>query len=193
VDSTFSSADLDALTDAVASAWAAGAQSDWSARAGTLAWSCLHTADHAVDTVMAPALFLASRRTDAYPDTPWSFEMGAEATPTRLVEGLRTATRILQGVVVGAEPDVRAIIWRRPVAETRPPADFLPRAGLELALHGHDVCLGLGVPFEPPAVVALHLREHTRAWPMWQFWQEPGATDDPWHDLLVAAGRARAQ
>ena len=193
MDSTFSAADLDALTETVAAAWTAGADRDWSAPAGTLEWSCLHTADHAVDTVMAPALFLASRRIDAYPDLPWSFVMGADATPMRLVDGLRTATRILQAVVASAEPGVRAVIWRRPAVETRPPADFLPRAGLELALHAHDVCLGVGVPFEPGFEVAHHLREHTRTWPMWTIWQEPAASDDPWGDLLAAAGRARAQ
>ena len=85
----------------------------------------------------------------------------------QLVEGLRTATNILAAVVTVARPDVRAIIWLRPEPETRPPADFVPRAGLELVLHAHDVCAGLGVSFEPPADLCERLREHTRDWPMW--------------------------
>ena len=145
----------------------------------------------AVDTVLAPALFLASRRTDGYPDLGWETTMGADATPARLAEGLRTASRLLAGVVTAAEPEVRAVIWRRPRIETRPPEDFVPRAALELILHGHDVCAGLEVPFEPPAGLCERLREHTRSWPMWSFWDTLGATDDPWGDLLRASGRHR--
>jgi hypothetical protein len=68
----------------------------------------------------------------------------------------------------------------------------VPRAGLELILHAHDVCAGLDVPFEPPPNLCERLREHTREWPMWQFWNELGRTDDPWGDLLEASGRRRA-
>lgn len=124
----FSVADLEVLTDLVASAWNAGADRDWSAPAGTLEWSCTRTADHAVDTVLAPALFLASRRTDAYPDLGWITTMGPTATPARLVEGLHTASRVLAAVVTAADPGVRAVIWRRPHVATAPPDDFVPRA-----------------------------------------------------------------
>lgn len=187
----FSIDDLEVLTELVAEAWTSGADRDWSVPAGTLEWSCTNTADHAVDTVVAPALFLASRRTDGYPDLEWDTTMGSAATPVRLVEGLRTASRILAGVVTAAEPDVRAVIWRRPRVEARPPADFIPRGGLELILHAHDVCAGLTVPFEPPADLCERLREHTRAWPMWTVWDALGATDDAWGDLLGASGRHR--
>lgn len=187
----FSLADLDTLTGLVAVAWTAGADRDWSAPAGTLEWSCTRTADHAVDTVVAPALFLASRNVDAYPDFGWDFTMGPHATPELLVHGLEAASRILAGVVAGAEPEARAVIWRRPQVEIRPPADFVPRGALELILHAHDVCAGLGVPFEPPAELCERLREHTRTWPMWSFWSELPCTDDPWGDLLGASGRRR--
>jgi hypothetical protein len=58
----FSTDDLHELSARVATAWRAGADRDSSAPAGTLEWSCARTADHAVDTLFAPAFFLASRR-----------------------------------------------------------------------------------------------------------------------------------
>ncbi len=55
---------------------------------GATGWSCLATADHAVDCVYAPAFFLASRRLDAYPIAGSNLELGADATPDALVESL---------------------------------------------------------------------------------------------------------
>lgn len=190
----FTVSDLEELTELVCDAWTVGADSDWSATAGSLEWDCRTTADHAVDTVLAPAFFLASRNTEGYSDFGWDpFTMGDKATPRNLVDGLRTASRILTATVVAAEPGARAAIWRRPVVEVRPPADFVPRGAMELILHAHDVCLGLGVPFEPPAELAARLRDHTREWPMWGIWGgRLGATDDPWRDLLEGSGRSGA-
>ena len=180
---------MDALTTLVSNAWAQGADGDWSVPAGTLEWSCRRTAEHAIDTVIAPALFLASENVDRYPPGELSFD--GEPTPEQLIEGLRAASRILAAVVTVTDPDVRAIIWYRPAPETRPREDFVPRAGLELILHAHDVCAGLSVPFEPPPELCERLREHTREWPMWQLWNELDRTDDPWGDLLNASGRQR--
>lgn len=188
----FTCDDLLRLTDCVADAWTAGADRDWSAPAGTLEWSCTKTADHAVDCVLAPAFFLASRKQHAYPDGGWS--PAEDPSPEQLVEALRTATRVLTAVVRDAPADVRAIIWRRPV-ETRPAADFVPRGALELILHAHDVCTGLDSPLEPPTEVCEHLRQHTRAWPFWSAapgWSPLTMTGDPWVDLLRASGRLRA-
>lgn len=68
----FTTDDLARLTEAVAAAWLSAADRDWSVAAASTGWSCTKTADHAVDCVFAPAFFLASRRTDAYPDGGWS-------------------------------------------------------------------------------------------------------------------------
>ena len=190
----FTRADLEELTDVVADAWTRGAGRDWSVPAGTLEWSCTKTADHAVDCVFAPAFFLASRKTDGYPDAGENFTVGADATPAQLVEALRIASRVLAAVVADADPSVRAVIFRRPTVVTAPPADFLPRGALELILHAHDVCTGLGVEFEPPATLCGHLIEHTAGWPWVAVgWTKPTLTaDDPWGELLRASGRARA-
>lgn len=189
----FSADDLVELSELVATTWTSAADRDWSEPAGTLDWSCTKTADHAVDCVYAPAFFLASRRVDAYPEVGVNLELGDTATPALLVESLRIATRILIGVVGEADPDVRAVIFRRPEVLTAPPADFLPRGALELILHAHDVCAGLQVPFEPPAALCGRLCEHTRPWPMWSIaWGRLADTGDPWDDLLTGSGRQRS-
>lgn len=88
----FSTDDLHELSALVATAWSAGADRDWSAPAGTLEWSCARTADHAVDTVFAPAFFLASRRQDAYPDMGAEFSVGPDPRPEQLVQGFPAPT-----------------------------------------------------------------------------------------------------
>lgn len=188
----FTCDDLDQLTRLVVAAWRSGLGHDWSARAGTLEWSCARTADHAVDTVFAPALFLASRKIDDYPSyavqTP-----GPNASPLELIAALETASRVLTAVVKAAESSARAVIWRRPRIETRGPEDFVPRGALELILHGHDVCAGLGVAFEPAEDLCQRLREHTLAWPHWSSpgWSALRMTGPAWPDLLRASGRQR--
>ena len=142
----FSVADLYALSELVATAWLSAADRDWSARAGTLEWSCTRTADHAVDCVWAPAFFLASRKRDGYPDVGLDMGLGADAEPGRLVQSLEMATRVLGAVVHDADPGVRAILFRRPEIMIAPPEDFPPRAATELILHAHDVCSGLRGP-----------------------------------------------
>ena len=189
----FTRADLETLTDVVADAWTAGADRDWSAQAGTVEWTCTKTADHAVDCVFAPAFFLASRRTDRYPDAGEDFSVGPNATPSQLVEALQIASRVLAAVVADADPNVRAVIFRRPNVETAPPPDFLPRGALELILHAHDVCKGLDVEYEPPADLCERLIDHTAGFPWAGIgWRHPSRlTADPWGELLRASGRAR--
>jgi hypothetical protein len=189
---TFTVDDLFALVDMVASSWLTAADRDWSVPAHTVEWSCLATADHAVDCVYAPAMFLASRRVDAYPEVGLNVQLGPAATPARLVESLGIAAQLLSGVVHDASDDVRAVIFRRPQVIVGAPRDFVPRAAVELILHAYDVAGGLGTAFEPAAEMCRRLREHTRSWPMWGVhWKPLGESDDPWGDLLAASGRAR--
>lgn len=188
----FTVADLYVLSDLVATTWTAAADRDWSALAGTVEWSCTKTADHAVDCVYAPMLFLASRKVDAYPDIGLDLTLGPQATPFLLVQSLQIATRIRAAVVNDAGPDVQAVIFRRPEVLTGAPHDFVPRGAMELILHAHDVCAGLRVAFEPPAELCYRLRGHTRPWPMWTTaWHGLGDTHDPWNDLLAGSGRQR--
>ena len=125
----FTTDDLDAVGELVATTWTAAAGLDWSAPAGVVEWTCLQTADHAVDCVYAPAYFLASRKVDGYPVVGLDLSLGPDATPDRLVESLRIATTMVRAVVADAEPDVRAVIFRRPELLVGAPVDFVPRGG----------------------------------------------------------------
>ena len=196
-DSIFTCDDLEALSASVVDAWRRGADRDWrSLTAGTLEWTCAATADHTVDTVFAPAFFLASRKQDGYP-TYGAQTPGPDADPATYIEELQTATRVLVAVVQAAPPDVRAVIFRRPKPQLRAPADFVPRGGMELAIHAHDVCAGLRVPFVPPVDAMERLRRHVRDWPFWPTtpsggWRALTLEGDPWDDLLDATGRGPA-
>jgi hypothetical protein len=189
---SFEVADLYQLADLVGEAWSGAGGADWTNAAGTLEWSCLRTADHAVDCVYAPAFFLASRRLDRYPEAGGDLTLGTQARPDNLVESLAMATRILSAVVRDTPAGVRSVLIQGPTVIVAPPRDFPPRAALELILHAHDVCAGLGVRFEPDGSLCYRLREHTRPWPLWGlFFDELADTDDPWGDLLTSSGRER--
>lgn len=188
----FTYIDLLGLSEYVAAAWERGVDRDWSAQAGTVEWSCTKTADHAYDSVLAVGYFLASRRQDRYPEWGDKFSVGSPPWPSQLIEAIHVAGRLVAGVVATTPEQVRAIIWRRPEPTIAPPADFAPRAGLEMVLHGHDVAAGLGVPYEPPEGVCARLRDHTRDWPHWSLaWKPLRRSADPWRDLLEASGRSR--
>ena len=53
--------DMATLSELVCDTWERGSDSDWSARAGTVEWTCTETADHAVDTVLASRVRAARR------------------------------------------------------------------------------------------------------------------------------------
>jgi hypothetical protein len=191
----FTREDLERTTEFVSDRWRAGADRDWSVPAGTLDWSCAHTGNHAIDAVLAPAFFLASRKQDGYPEWDWSVPTMGEATPPALfADALAAVGHVLSAVIAAAPPGTTAVIWRRPVPTARPAADFAARGALEMILHGHDVATGLDIEFEPPADLCQRLRDHTSTWIHWTApgWSQPAVTDDPWGDLLRGAGRARA-
>jgi hypothetical protein len=181
----FTLADFEQVSDLVIAAWRSGLDADWSAPAGTLEWSCFATADHTVDCVFSYALFLASRCEDDYP--PFT-ELHAlpGSTPADLIDGLRAVTTMLAAVIAASPPEARAIIRRRPAPVVAPPQDFAPRGALELILHAHDVCSGLGVPFDPPRDLCQRLYVHTDPWGVGELPHQPG---DPWADLLERSGR----
>jgi hypothetical protein len=187
----FSSEDLKALSHFAIVAWNEGIGRDWSVPAGTLEWSCRTTAEHVLDAALMPALNLASQRLDAY--VPLEvLRFSPESTPTDLVDCFRATTTAAWAIIYTAAPEARAVIRRRPVVETGGRDDFAARCALELALHTHDLCSGLGIRFDPPAELCARLREHTRHWPVaYGEWSELRSTEDPWGDIIEASGRIR--
>jgi hypothetical protein len=164
--------------------WSAGLDGDWSRRAGTLEWTCDFTARHTLDSVCAPTLFLASRRTTAYP--PLELTVATGATPADYPDCLRAVVNVVVGVVSTTDDDARAIIRRRPV-ETAGPEDFPARSALELILHTYDIASGLGLAFNPPPRLTDPLFEHTKDWPR----EDVPLVGDSWSDLLATRGRPR--
>ena len=159
----FTAGDLEELAGAGCRQLEVGGRSGLvGARRGRSTCPALQTADHAVDCTLAPAFFLASRKLDGYPAGE-PFTLGPDARRLDLAEAVETAARVLTGVVAAAGPEVRATIWLRPQVEVRPPEDFLPRGALELALHAHDVGLGLDLPFTPPEGICERLRSQHAA------------------------------
>ena len=185
--SPFTAADFDELSRLVIDAWESGLDHDWSVPAGTLEWSCFTTADHTVDCVFSYALFLASRRQDQYPPFTELHTLPG-AIPADVVNGLHAVSTMLLAVIAEAPPGTRAVISSPPFLATGTPQDFAARGGLELILHAHDVCTGLGVPFDPRRDLCERLLESTRTWPIGP---EVDPTDDPWSDLLQRSGRPR--
>jgi len=185
---SFSVEDFDDLTASVLAAWGSGADRDWTVPAGTLDWTCWATADHTVDCVFSYALFLASRCQERYP--PFGELRAFEAaTPSDLIDGLRAVTTMLSAVIRAAAPGTRAVILQRPPL-TGDLDDFAARGALEMVLHAHDVCTGLGIDFDPPRDLCSRLLGHTGSWVI----MDAGpATDDPWSQLLERSGRPRGR
>jgi hypothetical protein len=178
--------DLRELSRLVLERWTVGADRDWrGARAGTLDWDCLYTADHLIDCVFSYAFFLASRKTDDYPNFGELHALEG-AGPNDMIEGLRAVTTMLLAVIETAEPGATAVIVRRPEVRTGGPLEFAARGALEMILHAHDVCSGLGIAFDPPPGLCRRLFESTAGWPGGV---EIEPTSDPWADLLVRSGR----
>ena len=183
----FTVEDLYVVAECVADAWRALVHRDWSVRAGTLEWTCLQTADHAIDTLIAPAFFLASRRTDRYPEGGW--HPGVDASPEQFVDAVLQGARILGGVVSGSPADATALLFRNPPT-LGVAADFAPRGALELVIHAYDVCAGMGGDLQPPREACEHLRQHVEDWPFWgSYWPKLSMEGDPWVDLLTCSGR----
>jgi hypothetical protein len=184
----FTAADLRTLSELVLARWTAGIDRDWQAPAGSLDWSCLRTADHLIDCVFSYALFLASRKTDGYPNFGELHALEGFG-PTDVIEGLRAVTTMLQAVIDTAEPGAVAAIVRRPVVRTGGAQDFAARGALEMILHAHDVCCGLEIPFDPPPDLCRRLFDSTADW---HGGVDIEPTGDAWADLVARSGRPLA-
>jgi hypothetical protein len=188
VTDPFTVTDLRTAGDLLLDRWAGAEARDWFVPAGALEWDCHRTADHLVDCVFSYALFLGSGKRDGYPRFGELHAL-AGAGPADLVDGLRAVLTMLTAVIGTAPSSAEAVIWPRPAVTLGGPADFAARGGLELVLHAHDVCSGLGMPYEPDADACRRLFAHTVDWPGHH--HEVVPTADAWADLIERSGRPR--
>jgi hypothetical protein len=177
--------DFRLLSTYIISILADAADADWSARAGSLEWSCFHTADHVIDCVFSYALFLGSGKEDDYPKF---CELRAlpGASARDLIDGLRAVTTMLWALTVSVPSDTRAIIRRSPQPQTGRPREFAARGALELILHAYDISEGLRLAFAPDLGAVQRLFNATHDWPG----QHPfESCNNVWFDLIARSGR----
>ena len=186
--------DLGVLAGLVADNWRAGVDRDWSARAGTLDWSCTETADHAVDSALAPGVLPGAPqgRTAIRPAEP--FTLGPDARPLDLVEAVETAARVLTGVVAARRSGGAG----GHLAAARRSRRDRPRTSCPVARSSWPCTpttwrLGLDLPFDATRRARASDSGRTRS--SGRMWSSPGWTPltmdgDPWLDLLRSSGRS---
>ncbi|MFJ8429718.1 maleylpyruvate isomerase N-terminal domain-containing protein [Kitasatospora sp. NPDC094019] len=127
---------------------AAGAGgADWNAPAGPLEWSCRETAAHLAHDLLAYAGQLAARPADRY--LPLDLTVRPDARPAEVLTVVTAAAHLLAIALDAAPPGLRA--WHYGPCD---PAGFAAMGVAETLLHTHDITLGLGLDWRPPARLA---------------------------------------
>ncbi|MGI5122394.1 hypothetical protein ACQEU5_23050 [Marinactinospora thermotolerans] len=161
----------------------------WDGPAGRLDWSCWETAEHLADDLFAYAAQLGPRTPPLEREVPFVWESRRPGGPANSVHADRGAgpAGLLQ-VVEASGALLTAMVRVRP-AETRAyhchgvsdPAGFAAMGIVETLVHTHDMALGLGLAWRPPA--GLCARVLARLFP------DVPAEAEPWPTLLWATGR----
>ncbi|HEV2066281.1 MAG TPA: hypothetical protein VGR08_05550 [Thermomicrobiales bacterium] len=152
-------------------------ESDWTARAGELDWSCRRTLDHVVDTL----LFLAGGAATRAAQRRFPVRNGdPRATVPALLEAVETSASILEVICAGMSPHERGF---HPAG--RPDADgFRAQATSEIIQHTYDITQGLDLDWRPP--IQLCDRVVRRLFP-WA--PDKSSCPDRFEALLWACGR----
>ncbi|KOT32002.1 acetyltransferase [Streptomyces caelestis] len=173
----------EAVADCVA-ALGAVVDRDWgTVRAGRLEWSCRRTAEHIASDLVAYAGQLAGRAQDAY--VPFQItldgsEDGLDPADNAGALQVITTTGALLAAAIRTTP--RAVRAFHPSPFRHANREGFAAMGVaEVLLHTHDIAVGTGIAYEPPAGLASFVL--TRIFPR----VEPGPT--PWRTLLWATGR----
>jgi hypothetical protein len=155
---------------------------DWSVQAGTLEWTCRQTVDHMVDCVFSYAMQVAGRVQGEF--LPFA-ELHAEpeASNRDLLAGLGAVGQILHDVVFCAPAGTTASDG----LVSLDLGDWCARAAYELALHAHDVIVGLGAEWELPGGLCGAITESPALWMFDRNLAED--EDDPWLALVIGSGR----
>ncbi|TNM61172.1 maleylpyruvate isomerase family mycothiol-dependent enzyme [Streptomyces sp. NP160] len=149
------------------------ADHEWSAPAGDLDWSCWQTTAHVAHDLLAYACQVTARPRDAY--LPLDLVVRPDASPSQLLQAVRTSASLLVLALDAADPRARA--WH---FGTTDPSGFAVLGVNELLVHAWDVCQGLGLGFEPPEDLARGVLD--------RLWTRAPA-GSPWQVLLWCTGR----
>jgi uncharacterized protein (TIGR03083 family) len=170
------------LLNLVSTALEAVIDDDWSAKAGTLEWTCWQTVDHMVDCIFSYAFQLAARARNGF--LPFD-ELHAQpsAGPAELLAGVRAVGTLFLAVVRDSPPDATAADG----VLTLSLEDWCARAAYELVLHTHDVLIGLGSTLSPPEELCQSIVASQSLW-MFDGARASGASD-AWSALLAGSGR----
>jgi hypothetical protein len=146
---------------------------DWTVPAGSLEWTCWHTAAHVGHDLLAYAGQLAARPADAY--LPMDLNVHPAASPADVLRVVTACGGLLSSAVATAGPTVRAWHWG-----PCDPEGFAALGVAEILLHTYDIGQGLAVDWLPPAPLSAAVL--TRLVPA----APPG---DPTRVLLWCTGR----
>ncbi|MFJ6791380.1 hypothetical protein [Streptomyces angustmyceticus] len=162
----------------------------WDGKAGSLEWDCWETVEHLSDDLFAYAVQLGPRRPPLEGNVPFVWQSrrpggpanavhaDRAAGPAGLLQVLEASGALLVAMVRTASPQVRA----HHVFGVSDPEGFAAMGALETLVHTHDLAVGLGLDWNPPADVCA--RVLARLFPDVQ---EAAAS---WPTLLWATGRA---
>ncbi|MEU0377168.1 VOC family protein [Streptomyces cyaneofuscatus] len=169
----------------------AGAPADrWDTSAGTLEWTCWETVEHLGDDLFAYAVQLGPRTPPLDREVPYRWtadRQGAPANsvfadraagPAGLLATLEASGALLAAMARTTPPEVRSYH----VFGVSDPEGFAAMGVVETLVHTHDLAVGLGLDWAPPA--ALCDRVLARLFP------DAPAGGDRWTVLLWATGRA---
>ncbi len=117
---------------------------DWTVPAGSLEWSCWHTAAHIAHDLLAYAGQLAARPADAY--LPVDLTVRATASPAEVLQAVTACGGLLSSTLATAAPTTRAWHWG-----PCDPEGFAAMGVAEILLHTYDITRGLSVDWLPPA------------------------------------------
>ncbi|WP_197353199.1 maleylpyruvate isomerase N-terminal domain-containing protein [Streptomyces bathyalis] len=170
-------------------ALSAGAEADWSVKAGSLEWDCWDTVEHLSDDLFTYATQLTPDNPPLTDGIPFYFAPRQPGGPSNtifadrdagtagLLRVLEASGALLVAMVRTVPPDLRA--WHPyGVADA---GGFAAMGVVETLVHVYDVAEGLGIGWEPPQ--DLCCRVLTRLFPDVQ------VDADPWQALLWATGR----
>lgn len=173
---TVTADDLNAAIAYVDTTLGVATDADWSVAAGSLEWSCGHTAEHIGDCLLSYAAQLVAQPPGRY--VRFLATVEKDASPAELLEFAVMGGRLLVSAVLTSAPDVRAY---HP-AGMADPEGFAGMGVIEVLLHGQDIAQGLKLPYDPPGDVCA--RVIARMFPEFAF----GGVD-PWSALLWCTGR----